>query len=221
MVDSIKLIKLDCLSIKGHLKQMLLSYLMITVVLIGTVPYMLNMVYFVLASSFLIYPFMVEEQNNMSYFHKMIAITKKKRVQSKYLEAILAVGIMILMIIPMNMLMYHTLQEGMSYYLFAGMALIGVLFFCMIVGIQIPCCFKWGYAKSRFIGMIMPIIIGFGIPTVVLLLSKLMPKEEVFAMIDKMAVVLTEHTPEIMLVSLLIGAVSLSISYTISLKVAK
>lgn len=221
MLDSIKMAKLDWLAVKSYMKQMILSYLMITVILVTTLPYMLNVIYFIYGSTFLIYPFMVAEQNGMEKFYKMVAITKKGRVGSKYLEAILCLGITVALLIPINIIIYNIEEVKPSIYLLAGMLLIGVLFYCIVTSIQLPCCFKWGYAKSKVISMIMPIAIGIGVPALFYVLTRFMAKEEVWQLVDKIGDFIANNASGIFLGSLLIGGLSLFISYRVALKVCQ
>lgn len=221
MLDSIKMVKLDCLTVKGYTKQILLSYLMLTIVISTTLPYMLNVVYFVCGSSFLIYPFMVAEQNGMDKFYTTVSTTKQGMIGSKYLESILYLMITIVVLIPINILIYTMSGETLSLYLLIGTLLIGMMFYCIVTSIQIPCCFKWGYAKSKVINMILPIAIGIGIPSLFYILTKFITKEELWKLMNEIGYFVASNTTEIFIGSFLLGGLSLLISYKISFEICR
>ena len=221
MADSIKMMKLDWLSLKRYIKQMVFSLAIITLVFLTSDTTLLNVVYFVVVSMLMTYPFMIEEQHGMVRFYAMIATSKKERVRARYLEALIGIGVVTGMIAVVNMIKSLISQAPIDKGLFITLWGVGVICYAVVISIGFPCCFKWGYGASKIILMVLPIGIGFGIPAIAYICKFFVPESAFRAVEAQVEVFLTANTGAVPLAALFFCVISFFISYCISKKIAK
>ncbi|MEG2338923.1 MAG: ABC-2 transporter permease [Clostridium sp.] len=219
MRDSIQVIKLDLLTIKSYWRQIVLSYLFVSLAVMPGLPQSVNVIYFVLTSAFLMYPFMVAQQNGLNKLYSIIAIQPKTIVRAKYLSALGGMSITILLLGPTNLFINKVMKVPISLCMTIGIILLGITLYCLVVAIQLPYCFKYGYAKAKVITMILPIGIGFGIPGIAFIATRVLGKEVTLEFLESGIGFVADHYVGIGAGCLLLSALVMLLSYGISLRI--
>ena len=220
MQECIKLFKLDWMLIKQYRKEVVMFILMLTIIIGSTLPFMLNIIIFLLINNLISYPFIIEEKDKMDKFYSMIAVNREDILKSKYLSILIYILIILLILIPINIIIQSSkpaiiiTRETILLY-----ASIGVLLSTFIASIQIPCYLKWGYSQSKMITMILPIAIGFGIPIIVVGGSKLIGREILKNVLEDGMYMLNHHYDFVVLVCLLVSIICYVVSYLVSRKI--
>ena len=151
----------------------------------------------------------------------MIATNKKARIRARYIETIgyLIIGIILILFmnIGINLFSKAPMEKGVV----LSVAGIGILMFVILAAVELPCCFKWGYSASKLVMVILPIGFGFGVPALVIILGKMLPKDVLNQSIEAMIGQLSNHMGLFMVSLVIFMGIALYISYGISLKVAK
>ncbi|MHC1747172.1 MAG: ABC-2 transporter permease [Cellulosilyticaceae bacterium] len=219
MLESIKLVKLDCLTMKNYYKQIIGSYLIVGIAIIPNVPFVINILYFIIGAVFLNYPFMLAEQNNMANLYNTLPITKQQIVRAKYVSLIIyALGIL-LMLIPVNALFYIFLNTNTLFLKIMSTLVIGISLYVIVGSIQIPCYLKFGYAKAKIVAMVLPVIIGIGIPVGVLFIKKIFGKELMNLGIQSVTILMEQYFIVLIVLLGTIAILSMIVSYCIAKKI--
>ncbi|MEG0712889.1 MAG: ABC-2 transporter permease, partial [Niameybacter sp.] len=206
MTESIKLMKLDLMMTKKYWKEMLFAGAIISVSILPNVPILLNIIMFMFANTLLGYPFMIQEKDKMDKFYSIIAVTKKEIVRSKYLLTLFYMVIIGTALILINLILYYVVKVEVD--LRGALLLIGMgmLLYSGVAALQLPCYFKWGYSKSRMITAILPILVGVGVPGVVLGGAKLLGKEQLLDIGRNMARFISNQY-NVLLIGMVIGII--------------
>ena len=219
MIESIKLIKLDLMITKNYLKELVFAGIILTIAILPNIPLALNIVLFIMGNTLLGYPFMIAEKDRLDKFYSIIAITKEEFIRGKYFMAIMYIMLMGLVLVPLNLMMYYVMKVEMNFFITIFLISIGILLYSIVAAIQIPCYFKWGYAKTKIITAILPFLIGLGVPIVVITGSKLIGEEKMLKLGKVSMTIASQNLGLICIGILVIIILGFSISYRISRKV--
>ena len=219
MTESIKLVKFDLMITKNYWKEMIFAGIILTIAILPNLPLALNIVLFMMGNALLGYPFMIAQKDRLDKFYSIIAITKEDFVKSKYLMAFMYMMATLLVLVPLNLIMYYIMKVEMNFFITIFLISIGIFLYSVVAAIQIPCYLKWGYAKAKIITTILPILIGLGVPIVVITGNKLIGKEKMIMVGNVIIEILSQNLS--LIVFLFMGIIILSyyISYRISRKV--
>ena len=217
MTESIKLMRLNLMMTKYYWKDILLAVIIFTIALLPNIPLVLNIVLFIAANTLLSYPFMIEEKDKMDKFYSIIAVTKKDIIKSKYLMAIFYMLMISVFLIPFNLMLYYVMKVKLSFLGVLLLISIGMFLYSVVSAIQLPCYFKWGYARTKIITIVLPFLIGLGVPIVVVTGRLLVGKEMMFHIGEIITGFLMNHY------SLLIGSIGVGVilSFYLSYKISK
>lgn len=221
MRDSIKMMQLDFLTVKKYIKQILLSALFASIIVIPTLPQAVNVIIFVFASYFMMYPFMIAEQNGLDKLYSILPCEPHAMVKAKYLTALVYLVSTVIILIPINGILFSILKEKISLEIVLACAVVGIMMYSLVVSIQLPCCFKFGYAKAKILNMILPLGIGFGVPAIVFLAQKFLNQNDFDLMMESISNIIEYYYLEIGIGCIVCSIVFLVISYLITLKVYK
>lgn len=218
MQECIKLLKLDWMLIKQYRKELVMFILMLTIIIGSTLPLMLNIIVFLLINNLISYPFIIEEKDKMDKFYSMIAVSREDILKNKYLSILIYVLMILIILIPINIIIQSSKPAitGENIILYASL---GVLLSTFIASIQIPCYLKWGYSRSKMITMVLPILIGFGIPLIVVGGSKLVGRKIFKNILENGMYMLNNYYELIVLGCLLLSIICYIVSYLVSRKI--
>lgn len=219
MAESIKLVKLDLMIIKKYWKEMVMTGLILSVSIGINMPFLLNIILFLVSNTLLSYPFIIQEKDKMDKFYSIIAVSKLDIVRSKYLSALFYMLVISICLIPVNLLGQHSIKGENSTLIILLLSSMGVLLYSVVAAIQLPCYFKWGYTKSKVITIILPMVIGLGIPMIVVGVDKLMGEHVLINRVEYMIGFLSTHCSTIILGCLILAIVCLVSSYFVSKRV--
>lgn len=116
-------------------------------------------------------------------------------------------------------MIYTVFKVETSIYITLGFILLGILLYSLVVSIQLPYCFKYGYAKAKFITILLPILIGFGVPSVAFIAKKFWGHIDYISRFTQGYTFLTSNFTSLALICILLSTAFLSASYFVSLKI--
>ena len=219
MTESIKLMKLDVMMTKYYWKEMLVALLILTISIGINMPIILNVILFLCANTMLSYPFIIQEKDRMDKFYSTLAVSKLDILRSKYLSALFYMVVIIIVLIPLNLIIYYGMKVEASFQVILLLTSIGMLCYSGVAAIQLPCYFKWGYTKSKLITVALPMAIGAGVPVIVIGGAKFLGKENMIELGGSMVQFFVRHNSAIVLGILVLAVICLGISYQISRKI--
>ena len=164
-MNAIKVLKLDLLSIKPYLT---IKNLIILIGLGSLYGVLSENPAFVLATVqmfavlFSGYPFMVGEESGIDPLYKLFSISSKDVVKGRYLLATVSVIIMLLVGVVMAMLIGIAYpMEDLFYSLLLAAPCIGLISL-IIIFIEYPIYFKYGYKKGKTLTAVPMLLLAIG-----------------------------------------------------------
>ena len=164
-MNAIKVFKLDLLSIKPYLTIKNLIILIGLGTLYGVLsknpPFVLATVQ-MFAILFSGYPFMVGEESGIDPLYKLFSISSKDVVKGRYLLATVSVIIMLVVGVIMAMLIGLAYpMEDLFYSLLLAAPCIGLISL-IIIFIEYPIYFKYGYKKGKTLTVVPMLLLAIG-----------------------------------------------------------
>ena len=221
MRDSIKMMQLDFLTVKKYIKQIVLSALFASIIVMPTLPQAINVIRFVFASYFMMYPFMIAEQNGLDKLYSILPCEPHAIVKAKYLTALVYLASTVIILIPINSVLFSILKEKISLEIVLACAVVGIMMYSVVVAIQLPCCFKFGYAKAKILNMVLPLGIGFGVPAIVFVAQKFLSQNDFEIIMENMSNIIQSSYYEIAIGCIAFSIIALVLSHIISLKICR
>ena len=164
-MNAIKVLKLDLLSIKPYLTIKNLIILIGLGTLYGVLsknPAFVLATVQMFAVLFSGYPFMVGEESGIDPLYKLFSISSKDVVKGRYLLATVSVIIMLVAGVVMAMLIGIAYpMEDLFYSLLLAAPCIG-LFSLIIIFIEYPIYFKYGYKKGKTLTAVPMLLLAIG-----------------------------------------------------------
>lgn len=164
-----KFAKLDLFMIKPYLKKMLLILIVISIpMIISTeniyITSFLSVFYGIIMVS---YPFVLSEKNNIDNFYGTLSVNKKSIVNGRYMFALM----MILMFSAISAICMVigsiTLKQNFEVNEAIFMLSVALFIAIILISIQLPVYFKFGYTKAKLFTYIPFIIMGIGVPLII------------------------------------------------------
>ena len=164
-MNAIKVFKLDLLSIKPYLTIKNLIILIGLGTLYGVLsknPSFVLTTVQMFAILFSGYPFMVGEESGIDPLYKLFSISSKDVIKGRYLLAIVSVIIMLVVGIVMAMLIGIAYpMEDLFYSLLLAAPCIGLISL-IIIFIEYPIYFKYGYKKGKTLTAVPMLLLAIG-----------------------------------------------------------
>ena len=164
-MNAIKVFKLDLLSIKPYLTIKNLIILIGLGTLYGVLsknPAFVLATVQMFAVLFSGYPFMVGEESGIDPLYKLFSISSKDVVKGRYLLATVSVVIMLVVGVVMTMLIGLAYpMEDLFYSLLLAAPCIGLISL-IIIFIEYPIYFKYGYKKGKTLTAVPMLLLAIG-----------------------------------------------------------
>lgn len=164
-MNAIKVLKLDLLSIKPYLTIKNLIILIGLGTLYGVLsknPAFVLATVQMFAVLFSGYPFMVGEESGVDPLYKLFSISSKDVVKGRYLLATVSVIIMLVVGVVMTMLIGLAYpMEDLFYSLLLAAPCIGLISL-IIIFIEYPIYFKYGYKKGKTLTAVPMLLLAIG-----------------------------------------------------------
>ena len=164
-MNAIKVLKLDLLSIKPYLTIKNLIILIGLGTLYGVLsknPAFVLATVQMFAVLFSGYPFMVGEESGIDPLYKLFSISSKDVVKGRYLLATVSVVIMLVVGVVMTMLIGLAYpMEDLFYSLLLAAPCIGLISL-IIIFIEYPIYFKYGYKKGKTLTAVPMLLLAIG-----------------------------------------------------------
>ena len=164
-MNAIKVLKLDLLSIKPYLTIKNLIILIGLGTLYGVLsknPAFVLATVQMFAVLFSGYPFMVGEESGIDPLYKLFRISSKDVVKGRYLLATVSVVIMLVVGVVMTMLIGLAYpMEDLFYSLLLAAPCIGLISL-IIIFIEYPIYFKYGYKKGKTLTAVPMLLLAIG-----------------------------------------------------------
>ncbi len=164
-MNAIKVLKLDLLSIKPYLTIKNLIILIGLGTLYGVLsknPAFVLATVQMFAVLFSGYPFMVGEESGIDPLYKLFSISSKDVVKGRYLLATVSVVIMLVVGVVMAMLIGIAYpMEDLFYSLLLAAPCIGLISL-IIIFIEYPIYFKYGYKKGKTLTAVPMLLLAIG-----------------------------------------------------------
>jgi len=161
MENAVRFLRVDIMTVKPYFKQIMLTIICMTCIgfAFGNYASALSMaaVFSILMAG---YPFSIGERNNLDCLYSTLSLSRRDIVAGRYLFSLASLFFTMIVAMLFYMTILSLLHKAFNAPVMAAGILIGVALFSMIISVQYPILFKYGYTKARAFIVVPFILIG-------------------------------------------------------------